>query len=261
MDHPGVTQTLFFPRRITEGEVPSLPRGGIERIPVGSHTLGAYRYSPLENAPTILFLHGNGEVMTDYLYEFHRWVETLGANFLVVDYRGYGLSTGSPSLSRLLEDARAGWTHAVETLGISPGELIVMGRSLGSLAALEIAGGVGRDARGLILESGIARFDQWVERMAVFLMGAGIDLDAIQSALAAGFDQKRKIKAYPGPILVMHAPFDEIVPVDHGHLLASWGDPAKTRGHIFPAGGHNDIQLTNREEYFMVVGEFMAGLA
>ncbi|MHC5036489.1 MAG: hypothetical protein ACYTHM_04175, partial [Planctomycetota bacterium] len=68
MDHPGVTQTLFFPRRITEGEVPSLPGGGIERIPVGSDTLGAYRYSPLENAPTILFLHGNGEVMTDYLY-------------------------------------------------------------------------------------------------------------------------------------------------------------------------------------------------
>ena len=255
-----MTGVLFYPREIYDAVVPDLPGGRVERIEVGEDRLGAYFYSPHEGAPVLLFFHGNGEVMTDYFFEYHAFIADLGMNFLVVDYRGYGLSTGFPTLSRLLEDARAALDHAVGKMGIAPSDLVIMGRSLGSLAALEVASGAGRNARGLVLESGIARFDSWVDRMGFALEAQGVDMDAVQSALGAHFDQEKKIKSFEGPVLVMHAPHDEIVPVQNGKWFGEWGAPERTTTHIFPRGGHNDIHFVNREEYFRVLGEFFAKL-
>ncbi len=262
IDHPAVTGTLFFPRRIAASSVPAFPDGKTFEIPAGDDTLGAMGRFPHPEGLTVLFFHGNGEVMTDYfLFDFHERIASLGANFLVVDYRGYGLSTGSPSLSNLLQDARAAWAHATEAMGLPPGKIVIMGRSLGSLAALEAASGPGRDALGLVLESGIARFDDWVGRMRPLIEAAGIDMARLEGALRDAFDQEAKMGAFPGPALVMHAPDDEIVPVEHGRLLASWGDPSRTRSRIFPRGGHNDIHLVNEKDYFETLGEFLSGLS
>lgn len=260
IDHPLINDVLFYPRAITEADVPEDKAGRIEMIPAGEDELGAYWYRPLPDAPTVLFFHGNGEVMTDYLYDYHQAVRALGANFMVVDYRGYGLSTGSPALSRLLEDARAAWAHVTGAMGLDPKDIIVMGRSLGSLAALEIASGVGREAKALIIESGIARFDSWIDRMGPMLEKLGLDVPQLKSALFEAFNHEDKIKSFPAPVLIMHAPHDEIVSVEQGRQLAAWADPSRTTLHVFPAGGHNDIHLLNRDEYFQVVSGFLAGL-
>lgn len=258
LDQPLITEVLFYPRRLTEREAPADDRGSIQLIPAGEDRLGAYWHRPHQSGPTMLFFHGNGEVMTDYLFGFHQEIERLGANFLVVDYRGYGLSNGSPTLSRLLEDARAAWEHVTGTLRLPPREIIVMGRSLGSLAALEIASGPGREAKALIIESGIGRFDHWIDRMGPMLERLGMDVLGLKQALAAAFNQEAKIKAFPGPVLVMHAPNDEIVPVSHGRDLGAWADPTRSTLHIFPRGGHNDIQFYNRDEYFETLKEFLS---
>ncbi|MFO8058823.1 MAG: alpha/beta hydrolase [bacterium] len=257
IDHPLITEVLFFPRRISEHDLPKDPNGRVERIPAGNDTLGAYWYRPFPESPTVLFFHGNGEVISDYLMDFHGFLEKLSLNFLPVDYRGYGLSTGSPCLSAMLEDARAAWDYAVSELGLSSRDIIIMGRSLGSLAALEIAGGPGKDARALVIESGIARFDNWIKRMEYLLQQMGVDVELLRKALNQAFDHQTKIRSYKGPLLVMHAPNDEIVPVEQGKQLASWADPEKTTLHVFPRGGHNDIQIFNREEYFRVLADFI----
>ena len=256
LDHALVTEVLFYPRRLREAEVPVDPKGSIQKIAAGADTLGGYFYRPSPAGPTILFFHGNGEVMTDYLDGFQRELKGLGANLLVVDYRGYGLSSGLPTLSRLLEDARAAWAHAVGPLGLKPAEIVVMGRSLGSLAALELAAGPAREAAGLVIESGIGRFDQWVGRMAPMLEMMGVDLGGLRAALRAEFDQEAKMRAFPGPVLVMHAPDDEIVPVSHGQDLASWSQNARLR--VFARGGHNDVMYINHAQYFTELGRFLA---
>ncbi|HUT55031.1 MAG TPA: alpha/beta hydrolase [bacterium] len=256
--HPLITEVLFFPRRLREDEVPRDQRGRIVYIPAGEDKLGAYYFQPHPRAPTVLFFHGNGEVMTDYLYDYHEQVAALGLNFLVVDYRGYGLSTGRPSLPGLLEDARAAWAHVTGPLGIAPEDVIVMGRSLGSLGALEIISHAGGGARALIIESGIARFDSWIAPMAPLLERLNLDVTLLKSALRRAFDNETKIKSARCPVLIMHAPQDEIVPAEHAHTLAAWSDPARTVLHIFPRGGHNDIQLVNRRQYFKVMQEFMS---
>ncbi len=255
LDHPLITEVIFYPARISEEQAPDMEHGRVVYIPAGDDRLGAYWHKPFEDAATVLFFHGNGEIMTDYLFDFHARMEELGVNFMVVDYRGYGLSSGSPSLSRLLEDARAAWAHLPE-LGLSPDQVIVMGRSLGSLAALEICSGPGREAKALIIESGIGRFDNWIDRMAPMLERLGLDAAGLKQALFQAFNHEQKIKAFPGPVLVMHAPQDEIVPVQHGRDLAKWAG-GRAAYHEFSRGGHNDIQLLNKHEYFQVLESFL----
>ena len=89
----------------------------------------------------MLFFHGNGEIAADYddLAEFYLGC---GASFWVVDYRGYGRSTGEPSYSRMIEDAGAvlddvpAWAERAE---IEPDRILVLGRSLGSASAIYLA--------------------------------------------------------------------------------------------------------------------------
>lgn len=257
LDHTLITDVLFYPRRIDKSQVPDHDCGEKVMIDAGDVELGAYWFKPVENVPTVLLFHGNGEIMTDYLYDFHDHIAALGYNFMVADYRGYGLSTGSPSLSTLLDDVHAVWEYLTEKRGTAPEDIIVMGRSLGSLAALELASGPARDARALVIESGIGSFAGWIDRMAPMLEGLQVDVEALKSALKKGFDHEEKIKRYNGKVLVMHAPQDEIVPVGQGKQLARWGGEERTRLHIFPRGGHNDIMFLNGEEYFRVLGEFL----
>lgn len=261
IDHPLISEVLFYPARLEETDVPPLPSGRIAKIPAGRDVLGAYHYAPLPHAPTVLFFHGNGEIMTDYLLGYHRAMENAGANFLVVDYRGYGLSSGRPSLSTLRQDARAAWDHAVEKLALPPSRLIIMGRSLGSLAALELAAGPARTAAALVLESAIARFDHWIDRLAPILQRLDLDLNALKQDLRRHFDHQSKIRKFSAPVLLLHALHDEIVPVEHARLLLSWAEPRRTTLHLFDRGGHNDLQLLNQEEYFQVIRRFFASLS
>jgi uncharacterized protein len=261
LDNPMITNVLFYPQTISRDYVPENENGEILSIPAGEGSLGAYYYHPHKNAKTMLFFHGNGELMTDYLYGFHQSIEHFGVNFLVVDYRGYGLSTGRPTLSKLLEDANSAWKYMTTQMGMAPNDIILMGRSLGSLAVLEIAANGGRDACGLIIESGIGRFDSWIDRMSHLLGQMGMDVPALKTALRQNFNQQDKIKSFKSNILVMHAPYDEIVPVENGKWLGQWGNPEKTTLHIFENGGHNDIQFVNKEKYFEVLNSFISEIA
>src|SRR4030042_1046141 len=176
MDHPWLNRFLFYPRSLREEDFPSLRQGSLHRFDSGDgDRITAYWYQPLPEAPTVLMFHGNGEVITDYLYDFHRAIEKAGANFAIVDYRGYGLSSGQPSLSAILEDGRAAWAYFTQTLGLSAAKIIVMGRSLGSIPALELAASSGRDCRGVIIESGIAGFQRWIEPMQPMFQGIGLN--------------------------------------------------------------------------------------
>lgn len=56
-----------------------------------------------KNAPTLLFFHGNGEIVEDY-DDIAQIYLKLGINFLPVDYRGYGRSTGSPTVTAMMRD-------------------------------------------------------------------------------------------------------------------------------------------------------------
>ena len=137
-DRLGAGGMVFFPRRDDSPAPPGAFDHAIEVAP--GVVLGARLYLVGAGAPTILYFHGNGEVVSDHddVAELYREV---GVNLFVVAFRGYGRSTGRPAFASLVSDAGpvVERFHAILDAQQFSGMRLVMGRSLGTQTALEVA--------------------------------------------------------------------------------------------------------------------------
>lgn len=93
----------------------------------------------MRKAPTLLFLHGNAGNMGHRLQNIVGLYHNIQCNILMLEYRGYGLSQGSPSEEGLYMDARAGIDYLSSRTDINTKEIIVFGRSLGGAVAIDLA--------------------------------------------------------------------------------------------------------------------------
>ncbi|MEL6346982.1 MAG: alpha/beta hydrolase [Myxococcota bacterium] len=244
LDHPIITRRYFFPR----AGAPEQPW----IVDVGDAQLSGWRASDSLDR-VVLFFHGNGEVVTDYLPWWPEQLAQMGASTALVEYRGYGGSTGTPLLSGMLDDG----PRILDALGVSPERVVAFGRSVGSLYALHLAS-VTPNLGGLILESGIANV---LERLLIRMSprDLGCSLHEMEQAIQQRFDHDQKIRSYPGPTLILHADNDTLVDVSHAHRLAGWaGDRA--RCVIFNQGDHNSIFMENQDEYLAAVRDFLTSL-
>jgi pimeloyl-ACP methyl ester carboxylesterase len=157
MDRPEILERLFFPRRELPGEA-SRGNGMPHAIKVAEGiSIGCRFYPAKRGAPSILYFHGNGEIAADYDYVAPLYQER-GINLFVADYRGYGRSDGNPGCAALIADSHPlfeGFVAVLQDQGYR-GDLFVMGRSLGSAPAIEVAYHYQDQLEGLIVESGFA---------------------------------------------------------------------------------------------------------
>jgi pimeloyl-ACP methyl ester carboxylesterase len=171
---------------------------------------------------------------------------------LVVDFRGYGRSSGRPTFAALVGDGPVA-AEAVNALlderGYGAGRFL-MGRSLGSHAALEIAARSPERFSGLIIESGAAN----MRRMGTRL-GAAVDPVAVEALVAA---HEAKIRSIRMPVLIIHGEWDELVPLSTAELLYEQLEGTERRLEVIPGAGHNDIAWVGREQYFAAIAEFTA---
>jgi pimeloyl-ACP methyl ester carboxylesterase len=247
LDVPEVLLRLFHPR-------PEPSRAGAHPsardllIPVADHVgLGARFHPVAAEAPTILFFHGNGEIVADY-DELAPLYRRQGVNFLPVDYRGYGRSTGVPTVSAMMRDAHGILKFARQWLPEQGyrGPLMLMGRSLGSASALELAAAYPEQVAALIIESGFAYAGPLLQLL-------GIDLAAIGFQEQTGFRNIDKIRAYPGPTLIIHAENDHIIPVSDGVALCDAAGATDKNLLIIPGANHNDILFQGLETYLAAI--------
>jgi pimeloyl-ACP methyl ester carboxylesterase len=245
LDHPILSSRYFYPWP-NNFEEPFFVEGDGFR-------LGCRFCHVHDDAPTIIHFHGNGESVADYIGDFEERITGLGANLLLAEYRGYGMSSGFPSLAALLEDVEL----IVEASGIPPERVIFFGRSLGSLYAMH---GVSRYPRaaGLIIESGLA---DPLERILVRIEphDVGATRDELQASVDRCFNQHEKIAAFKGRVLVMHTRNDDMVSVSHAERLYAWGNQPKEL-IIFERGDHNTILPANQEAYFAAVKGFIQSI-
>jgi len=245
LDHPAVTRVLFHPR--PDPQKPGKSPGFDITIPVENDTLGARIHLSGETYPNILYFHGNGEIATDY-DEIGPVFNRMGLNVLIVDYRGYGRSTGQPTASNLICDSHLVFRYVKNWLISSDysGHFIVMGRSLGSAPALELALHYKDQISALVLESAFAR-------SGPLLALLGIDLGAIGLYEGRGFGNVEKIADVEKPVLIIHAENDRIIPFsDAEQLFSSCPSPEKTLVKI-PGADHNDIFLRGFSEYLRAI--------
>jgi pimeloyl-ACP methyl ester carboxylesterase len=105
LDHHLISQRYFFPRQDQPAD-PFWVDCGDARLACVYHEV-----SPL--AKTIVHFHGNGEVVADYLDGFTELLGRMGCNCLLVEFRGYGGSSGQPQLGRMLDDV----TTVIDAIG------------------------------------------------------------------------------------------------------------------------------------------------
>jgi pimeloyl-ACP methyl ester carboxylesterase len=250
LDQPEVLRCLFHPRK---DRVQAAPQDGVDFfIPVEAEVkLGARLYPADPEGPHILFFHGNGEIASDYdtigpVYNQY------GISFLVVDYRGYGQSTGLPTASNLLSDSHTAfkevqcWLQGQGRTGL----IIIMGRSLGSVPALEICCSYQNEIDGLILDSGFARTVPLLARLGVATETLGI-------SESDGFANFGKIRDIGKPTLLIHGQNDDIIPPKDADILLANAGTMRKQLLLAPGCGHNDILLRCGEAYFQTISRFV----
>ena len=139
---------MFFPRKGNGKEAHEIFINVDKEVRVH-----ARRYENEQAKYSIVYFHGNGEIVADY-DDIERLYRQIDCELLVCDYRGYGRSDGTPTLRNLLTDSHIIYQYLCDHNLIKEKHFI-MGRSLGSAAAIEL-GTKTYKACGIIIESGYA---------------------------------------------------------------------------------------------------------
>jgi hypothetical protein len=251
MDRPEVLQNLFFPRC---EEVPDTHNATNRFIKVAESVSVSCRFfRALGAGPNILFFHGNGETAADYDYVAPFYQER-GLNLFVADYQGYGMSDGNPTCSGILRDAHPifeDFASFIRDLHYT-GPLYVMGRSLGSAPAIEVAWQYQDQLRGLIVESGFASARNQAARIGVAHLFN-------ETEKLVGFGNDVKIQSIRIPTLIIHGEEDAIIPVSEGKSLYSLSGARKKAVLFVPHAGHNDLLDLALKDYMEAIVRFTSG--
>jgi len=250
LDQPLVLSFVFYPRKDV---TPPPPSATDHLIPVERDVAVAGRfYSHSPGAPSVIYFHGNGEVASDYDYIAPLYNQ-LGINLFVADYRGYGASGGSPTFSNMVSDAPAVFKAFAEILKEKRyrEDIFAMGRSLGSVSALEIAYHHQEQLKGLIIESGFASVTNLLEHLGIPADSLGIE--------DPDFPNLTRIRTVTIPTLIIHGEYDSLIPVTEGRALFQNAAASKKELVIIPGAEHNDIMLVGTERYFEAMGKFVLG--
>jgi fermentation-respiration switch protein FrsA (DUF1100 family) len=209
--------------------------------------LHAWFVPKAEAARAVLVCHGNAGSIAQRI-ALARAFHELGCSVLLFDYRGFGKSSGSPGEDGTYLDGEAAWAHLVESEGLAAHTIVLYGESLGVAVALELARR--HPAAALIAESGFTSLPDMAAVVYPFLPARWL--------ARIRYDNLAKIGALGKPLLILHSPADEIVPVAHAErLFAAAREPKRL---VLTGGGHNDGGFQQRPEWRAEVAQFLASL-
>lgn len=220
---------MYFPslERVSPASV-GLPEAS-ERVletPDGARVL--MWYAPAKSgAPTILYFHGNGGSLKERSERFARYTEG-GLGMLMMTYRGYGGSTGTPSEAANVADAKLAYAWLIEN-GVAARDIILYGESLGSGIATQIA--AANPVRGLVLDAPYTSIVDVAARQYPFLPVRALLLDRYETLRYIG-----RVKA---PLLIIQGERDQVIPVGMGRAVYA-AAPEPKRMITFPDAGHSN---------------------
>ena len=157
--------------------------------------------------PTIIFAHGNGELIEDWQGDMER-LAAAGANVLLVEFPGYGHSRGKPSRSSLRDTFTLAFDWLVAREDVDADRIVAYGRSLGGGVAGDLA--LNRPIRALVLQSTFSS-------ASAIARGNFVPGFLVRDR----FDNRRAISDFPGPVLLMHGIRDDVIPYTHAEALAA----------------------------------------
>ncbi len=204
-------------------------------------------YIPKKDAKTtILFLHGNAGNISHRLSSIELF-NSLGMNVFIFDYRGYGLSEGSPSEQNTYDDAKNAWNYLLKDKNIKAENIIIFGRSLGGAIAAKL--GSSAKPKAIILESTFTTIKELASDVYPFVPEALIHFS---------YETTKYLKDINYPILVIHSEDDNIIPFKYGEAIFKNANEPKTFVKI--RGDHNYGFLQSKDIYLPALKKFLQEL-
>ncbi len=181
-----------------------------------------------------LFLHGNAGNITNRAPRIQEIVAA-GSSILMLDYRGYGKSSGRPSAQGLYRDSEAGFIYLLGK-GYRAEQIILHGESLGTAVAIDLASR--RPCAALVLEAPFTSASDVAGTLVPF----------IGPLLVRSFNSLPKIRWIRVPMFFMQGDRDEVIPLRLGQQLFAAAQEPKMFW-VIPGAGHNDILETAGADY------------
>jgi uncharacterized protein len=223
---------IFFPSVYPQGSW-SPARLNLEdawfNAPDGTRLHGWYVPHPKPRA-IVLFAHGNAGNLSDRASIVEELVDRVGVSVMIFDYRGYGRSSGSPSESGVLADARAARAWLAKRTGATESQIVLMGESLGGGVMVDLA--ASDDARALVLLNTFSSLPDVAAFHYPWL--------PVKWMMRTRLDSLAKIGNYRGPLLQIHGDADTIVPISLAERLFAEANEPK-RFVTIRGGDHNDV--------------------
>jgi len=244
-----VQDWMIFPRHRAKDRVGDLEREGVELMwhetsegNVPAWFLKGRDADTSGGCGVVVLLHGNGNVIDDYL-ELAQEIVKLGPSVLLPEYRGYGHAEGRPSQKKLVDDVVGFIDQVQRRKDVIAKDIVVYGRSIGSAVAAQVALKV--DLKGMILHTAptsIACYS-WRYGAPPFLIRHPFRTD---HALA-------KMRAIP--ILMIPHHEDALVPMHHSHVLKDIAPHARV---VELHGGHSTFRTReDRAGFKKAVSDFI----
>jgi hypothetical protein len=189
--------------------------------------LVAWQAKAAPGQPTLLYFHGNAGSLALRAERLARY-RARGRGMVMVSYRGYSGSTGSPSEAANVADALLAYDLLVRE-GVRPEDIILYGESLGTGVAVQVA--AARAVRGMIMEAPFTSALDIARARYPFLPAGLLMLDR--------YETLRHLETVRAPVLVIHGERDGVIPLAHGRRVhAAVRGPSEIV--TFPEAGHSD---------------------
>ena len=252
IDNPTISNVVFYPRKT---KIPEKLESNIKilKLDIGDNTtIGGFFFGSKKENPTILLFHGNAELASDYQYISHLYLDC-NVNLAVVDFRGYGFSSGEPYFTSLISDAMPiydafrQWITEMNYLD----SLFVQGRSLGSVCAAEIGAHNPSTLRGIIFESGFASIFNMMTNLF------RVNSPYLTSDSVKEYSNDIRVQKFQVPTLIIHGTADWIIPYSESQLLyQNLPNGVDKKIILIKEAGHNNI-LSFNQEYFSPLSDFV----
>jgi fermentation-respiration switch protein FrsA (DUF1100 family) len=194
----------------------------------------------------VLHLHGNADsAFSPWQIRHCEALRQSGFNILEIDYRGFGLTPGRPSESGMYDDAEGAY-QALLQRGVAPNHIILLGHSLGSGPAVQLA--TRHAVAALVLFGAFTSIPDAAAGRYPYL--------PVRLVVAVQFDSLSRIANVHVPIVIAHSRADTLIPYSHAlKLFAAANQPKHLTTLDFPSGDgfgghvdalyeHTDVLLT-----------------
>ncbi|MFQ5877425.1 MAG: alpha/beta hydrolase [Acidobacteriota bacterium] len=207
---------------------------------------------------TLLFFHGNAENISPYI-TLARLTRDAGYSLLLIDYRGYGRSEGSPSERGIYADGEAALRYLRGRDDVDPRRIVLWGRSIGSAVAVHLAARAPAGGPSASRPAGVILESSFTSALELLRDGGYWPLYPLALLGSYRFDQAAKIGGVESPLMVIHGTEDRVVPFRLGRRLFDLAPGGK----VFVAirgGGHNDLLALHAGALWEGVRRFLDSL-